>query len=104
MLQRTAEYNFTLKEENYKYFKPPHGYIGHTLTVDNIYLTELMIRAIVEASQPNNVTELWACLGLLDVFAEFIRDLHTVAAPLLELLKKKKFVGHGETIVHERLQ
>ena len=63
-------------------------YLGHKVSADAIYPTSAKIKAIQDAPEPTNLTELRAYLGLLNFYGKFLEDLATVAAPLYELLKK----------------
>ncbi|KAL1429769.1 hypothetical protein MTO96_015799 [Rhipicephalus appendiculatus] len=58
--------------------------------VYGIYPTSAKIKAIQDAPEPMNLTELRAYLGLLNFYGKFLADLATVAAPLYELLKKEQ--------------
>lgn len=90
VLERLAKHNITVKEQKCEFFKQSVVYLGHKVTTDGIFPTATKIKAITEAPQPSNVTELRAFLGLLNFYAKFIKDLATVAAPMYDLLKKDK--------------
>ncbi len=46
------------------------------------------VKAVREAPQPRNVTELKSYLGLLSYYTKFLPNLATVLAPLYKLLKQ----------------
>lgn len=90
VLERLREYNITLNADKCRFFQESVTYLGHTVTAEGIYPTEAKIRAIVDAPEPTNVTELKAYLGMLNFYSKFLRNCATVAEPLYQLLKKDK--------------
>ncbi|KAL1427931.1 hypothetical protein MTO96_003089 [Rhipicephalus appendiculatus] len=87
-LERLSHYNLSLKEAIHNFFCESVIYLGHKVSADGIYPTSAKIKAIQDAPEPMNLTELRAYLGLLNFYGKFLADLATVAAPLYELLKK----------------
>lgn len=71
-----------------QFFRESVIYLGHKVSADGIYPTSAKIKAIQDAPEPTNLTELRAYLGLLNFYGKFLADLATVAAPLYALLKK----------------
>ena len=63
-------------------------YLGHTISEKGLKPSPAKIRAITEVSQPTNVTQLKAFLGLVNYYAKFLPDLATKLAPLYQLLKQ----------------
>lgn len=89
VLRRLRDYNITLKEEKCEFFRDSVVYLGHKVSAEGIYPTSTKIKAIRDAPEPTNITELRAYLGLLNFYAKFLRNFATVAEPLYSLLKKE---------------
>ena len=67
---------------------PSVTYLGYCIDKDGIHPTMEKVKAIKEAPQPQNVTQLKAYLGLLSYYNRFLPHLPTVLAPLYKLLHK----------------
>ncbi|KAL1480922.1 hypothetical protein MTO96_050635 [Rhipicephalus appendiculatus] len=88
VLKALSDHNITLKEEKCKFFRDSVVYLGHKVSEEGIYPTAEKIKAVRDAPEPSNITELRAYLGLLNFYGKFLRNLSTVVAPLYELLQK----------------
>ena len=62
-------------------------FVGLVLTDKGIGPTEDKVRAIVDAREPQNASEVRSFLGLANYNARFIPDFATVAEPLRRLKK-----------------
>ena len=62
-------------------------YLGHKVNELGIHPTT---KAIQEALQPHNVTELKSFLGLLSYYSKFLPNMSTTLSPLYALLQKNK--------------
>ena len=58
------------------------------LTRHGIRPTKEKVRAVVEASQPQSLSEVLSFLGLVEFSARFIPDLSTTADPLRKIQDK----------------
>ena len=67
---------------------PPRDYLGHTISAKGLRPSLAKVQAITEVSQPTNVIQLKAFLGLVNYYAKFLPDLATKLAPLYKLLKQ----------------
>ena len=65
-------------------------YLGHKVNELGIHPTADAIKAIQEAPQPHNVTELKSFLGLLSYYSKFLPNMSTTLSPLYALLQKKR--------------
>lgn len=65
-------------------------YLGHKVNAQGLQPMDRIVRAIVEAPAPSNVSELKAYLGLLNYYGKFLPNQATCLAPLYELLRKGK--------------
>jgi hypothetical protein len=64
-------------------------YMGRRISAEGIQPTDEKIKAIKEAPQPQNVSELRSFLGMVNFQAQFIPHLSTVIHPLNDLLCDK---------------
>ncbi len=60
-------------------------YLGHRINSDGLHPTADKIKAIEDASQPQNVTELKSFLGLLSYYSKFLPNMSTTLALLYAL-------------------
>jgi hypothetical protein len=70
---------------------PKLTFMGLLLSNRGIGPTEEKVRAVVEAREPQNVTEVKSFLGLVNFSARFIPDLATVAEPMRRLTKREEY-------------
>ena len=71
------------------FFAQEEQYLGHTISKDGIRLTEEKVKAILNAPQPQNVTELKSFVELLNYYSKFLPNLSTVLPPVYNPLQKK---------------
>ena len=86
VLHRLESAGLHLKKEKCSFCLPEVNYLGHTISEKGLKPSPAKIRAITEVSQPTNVTQLKAFLGLVNYYAKL--DLATKLAPLYQLLKQ----------------
>ena len=65
-------------------------YLGHIIDQDGLHPTQEKVRAIKEAPQPRNITELRSFLGIINYYGKFMPDLSTKLSPLYLLLNKSQ--------------
>ena len=63
-------------------------YLGHKISEKGLQPTTGKVRAIVDAPQHKNETQLKSFLGILNYYGKFLPKLSTQLAPLYSLLKK----------------
>ncbi|KAL1484600.1 hypothetical protein MTO96_049980 [Rhipicephalus appendiculatus] len=63
VLKALGDHNITLKEEKCKFFRDSVVYLGHKVSEEGIYPTAEKIKAVRDAPEPSNITELRAYLG-----------------------------------------
>ena len=88
VLEKLKEKNLTLNAEKCKFHMTKLVFMGLMLTNQGIGPTEEKVKAIVEAREPQNASEVRSFLGLANYSARFIPDFATVAEPLRRLTKK----------------
>ena len=63
-------------------------YLGHRIDKDGLHPTESKVKAVKEAPTPQNVSELWSFLGLINYYQKFLPNLSSVLHPLHRLTTK----------------
>ena len=91
VLTRFEERGLTLNKEKCVFDMPKLTFMGLFLSNRGIGPTEEKVRAVVEAREPQNVTEVKSFLGLVNFSARFIPDLATVAEPMRQLTKREEY-------------
>ena len=89
-LQRLKEAGLRLKKEKCVFLAPSVEYLGHRIDAQGLHPTLEKVRAVQEAPQPMNVSELKSYLGLLSYYSKFLPNLSTILAPLYKLLKHRE--------------
>ncbi|KAJ8346679.1 hypothetical protein SKAU_G00280800 [Synaphobranchus kaupii] len=87
VLTRLEEAGLRLKRSKCVFMAPQVEYLGHKVTAEGLQPLENKVQAIKDASEPQNIGELRAYLGLLKYYGKFLPRLATVLAPLHVLLK-----------------
>ena len=88
VLEKLKEKNLTLNAEKCKFHMTKLVFMGLMLTNQGIGPTEEKVKAIVEARELENASEVRSFLGLANYNAWFIPDFATVAEPLRRLTRK----------------
>ena len=63
-------------------------YLGHRIDAKGLHPTNEKIRAVKEAPNPSNKTELRSYFGLINYYAKFLPNLSNILSPLYHLTKK----------------
>ncbi|UYV63777.1 K02A2.6-like [Cordylochernes scorpioides] len=88
VLNRLNEYGLKANREKCNFFQESLEYCGHVIDKMGLHKTNDKIRAVLDAPEPINVTQLRAFLGLITYYHKFIRNAADVLSPLYALLKK----------------
>lgn len=88
VLTRLKEAGLRLKRGKCVFLADEVEYLGHRVDAQGLHPTGAKVRAIDEAPEPRNVTELKAYLGLLNYYNKFLPNLATLLAPINLLLRK----------------
>ena len=88
VLQRLQEAGMKLKPDKCSFMLQEVEYLGHKISEKGLQPTTEKVRAIVDAPQPKDVTQLKSFLGMLNYYGKFLPNLSTQLAPLYSLLKK----------------
>ena len=84
-----ATAGLTLNLTKCKFMLPSVEYLGHVIDQHGLHPTKEKVKAIREASEPQNVSELRSFLGISNYYAKFLPNLSTKLAPLYALLQKE---------------
>ncbi|CAC5366945.1 unnamed protein product [Mytilus coruscus] len=90
VLSKLQESGMRLIKDKCVFLAPEVVYLGHIIDQHGIYPVESKVKAITEATEPKNVTELKSYLGMLNYYNRFLQDLSSKLAPLHELLQNQK--------------
>ena len=90
------EKNLTLNAQKCRFHMTQMVFMGLVLTNNGIGPAEDKVKAIVDAREPQSVSEVRSLLGLANYNARFIPDFATVAEPLRRLTKKGVHFDFGD--------
>ena len=90
VLQRLQGAGLRLNRAKCFFLRPSLEYLGHRIDKDGIHPTQDKVKAIREAPQAKNLTELRSFLGLINYYSKFLPNLSLKLAPLYHLLNKKQ--------------
>lgn len=88
VLERLEAAGLTLKQAKCVFMTDSVEYLGHVIDKDGLHPSEAKIRAIKEAPEPKNLSELKSFLGLLNYYRPFIPNLACFLSPFYRLLQK----------------
>ena len=88
VMTRLEDEGLTLKKEKCQFMLDKVEYLGHTISADGLKPSESKTRAIVDAPQPQNVSQLRSFLGMVNYYGKFLPKISTKLAPMYRLLKK----------------
>ena len=88
VLERLTQYNLTLNKKKCSFLQPAITYCGFRVDGAGLHKTPEKIQAVVEAPQPDNLTQLRAFLGMVNYYHRFLPNLSHKLAPLHHLLQK----------------
>ncbi|TYK28181.1 polyprotein [Cucumis melo var. makuwa] len=71
-------------------------YLGHVISGEGVEVDPEKIQSIAEWSSPTNVREVRGFLGLTGYYRQFVQHYSSIAAPLIQLLKKGGFKWNAE--------
>lgn len=88
VFQRVAESGLRLKRSKCQLMKPSIQCLGHVVDEEGFHPVEAKVRAIRDAPEPSNVSELKSFLGMINFYGKFLPNLSTALEPLHRLLRK----------------
>ncbi len=88
VLERLEQYGLRAKLNKCEFFQDEIIFCGHKINKDGLHKTQDKIESVMNAPQPQNVSQLRSFLGLINYYHRFLPDLATVLHPLHRLLIK----------------
>ena len=88
VLQRLQDYNLRSNQDECSFFQEEITYCRYKIDANGLHKTQQKIEAVISAPKPENVTQLRACLGLVNYYSHFLLNMAGVLHPLYQLLKK----------------
>ena len=99
VLERLERHNVVINKDKCAFFQTSLEFCGHRIDADGLHKTQAKMRAITEAPEPKDVSQLRAFLGLVNYYQRFLPDLAKTLAPLHWLLQKNiKWCGSKECV------
>ncbi|XP_056096372.1 uncharacterized protein K02A2.6-like [Rhinichthys klamathensis goyatoka] len=90
VLRRLEEYGLRARRDKCEFFKDTITYCGHKIYVNGLHKCHDKLRAVAEAPQPEDVSQLRSFLGFVNYYNRFLPNLATVLHPLNALLQAGK--------------
>ncbi|XP_033740319.1 uncharacterized protein K02A2.6-like [Pecten maximus] len=84
------KYGLRLRKDKCEFFKDQVSFCGHNIDAEGLHKSENKVKAVLEAPEPMDVSQLRAFLGLVNYYGRFLPNLSTVLHPLHRLLDKGK--------------
>ena len=86
VLEHLESAGIRLKHQKCSFMIPEVEYLGHSVSEKGIQPMSEKVRAIRDAPQPQDVSQLRSFLGMLNYYGKFIPNLATLLRPLYDLL------------------
>ena len=88
VLERLCRVGFRANKKKCSFLQPSIEYLGHRIDAEGLHPTTDKVRAVMEAPEPTNKTELRCFLGLINYYSKFLPNLSIILSPLYHLIKK----------------
>ena len=88
VLTRLGTAGMRLKREKCAFMLGSVSYLGHIISSEGLSTGNLKVKAIVDAPDPKDLSELRSFLGMVNYYGKFLPNLATTLAPLHSLLRQ----------------
>jgi hypothetical protein len=88
VLRRLESAGMRLKREKCAFLLKSVSYLGHVISAEGLHTAESKVKAVVEAPDPRNISELRSFLGMVNYYGNFLPNLATTLSPLYHLLRQ----------------
>ena len=95
-----VSHGITLNADKCEYKLPQIEWLGVTISVSGVAMTDVNIRALKDLKEPTSPAELQSVLGTMQYYAKFIPDFASLVAPLRELLRNPTPATYQWSIAH----
>ena len=77
-----------LKRKKCAFLLKSVSYLGHVISAEGLHTAESKVKAVVDAPDPRNLSELRSSLGMVNYYGKFLPNLATTLSPLYHLLRQ----------------
>ena len=88
VLQRLESAGMRLKQEKCAFLLKSVSYLGHVISAEGLHTADSKVKAVVDAPDPRNISELRSFLGMVNYYGKFLPNLATTLSPLYHLLRQ----------------
>ena len=90
VLQRLESAEMKLKRQKCAFMLKSVSCLGHVISTEGLHTADSKVKAIVDAPEPRNVSELRSVLGMVNYiyYGKFLPNVATTLSPLYELLQR----------------
>ncbi|XP_055912361.1 uncharacterized protein K02A2.6-like [Eupeodes corollae] len=89
VLSKLQEAGLKVSPHKCEFFKESVCYLGHVIDKHGLRKDPAKVKAVMNLSEPKNITELQSFLGVINFYRQFMPNLATTAAPLYENMSNK---------------
>ncbi len=87
-LMRLREVNFKFNPNKCEFAKSKLAFICHKVNQEGTQPTQRKIKIVINYPIPIAITNVWAILGLIGYYKNYVKGYSCIAIPLFELTKK----------------
>ena len=104
VFQKCQQMGLHLKREKCEIMQDTVDFLGYKLTAEGLLPQEDKVKAIKDAPEPRNTSEVKSYLGMINYYAKYCYNLAHNLSPLYDLLKKdRQFIwGKNEKLAFEK--
>jgi hypothetical protein len=88
VLTRLGNAGMRLKREKCAFMLDSVSYLGHVISSEGLRTGDLKVKAIIDAPDPKDLSELRSFLGMVNYYGKFLPNLVTTLSPLYRLLRQ----------------
>ena len=88
VLSRLGTVGMRLKRDKCAFMLGSVSYLGHVISNEGLSTGNVKVKAVVNAPDPKDVSELRSFLGIVNYYGKFLPNLATTLAPLYNLLRQ----------------
>ena len=94
VLTRLGTAGTRLKREKCAFMLDRVSYLGHVISCEGLRTGDLKVKAIVDAPDPRDLSELRSFLGMVNYYGKFLPNLATTLSPLYHLYRSQAMQLH----------